>query len=113
MVNPSSFLPFFIVISDGFSFKVAFQNNIVKAVFVDEPYILMPNNLFKTPEGVFIGMDCGRFRKLFPDIRFSEVRGWAYEVVLPSGWKIGFITGQGATDYFPNHEDKVMMIYKN
>jgi hypothetical protein len=30
--------------SDSFSFKVAFQNNSVKAVFVDGPYLLIPNN---------------------------------------------------------------------
>jgi hypothetical protein len=56
MINVSTFLPFFIVVSDGFVFKAAFQNNIVKAIFVERPSVLMPGKSFETPEGIFIGM---------------------------------------------------------
>jgi hypothetical protein len=113
MVNSSSFFPFFIVVSDGFTFKVAFQNNIVKAVFVGEPPVLMPGKLFETPEGIFVGMNYRDLLKLYTDIRLSKIEGWAYEAVLISGWKIGFITGLSGTDYFPGPEDKITMIYKN
>ena len=113
LVNTSTFLPYFIVRSGDFTFKVAFKNNVVVAIFVEKPIFLLPDKLFKTPEGIFIGMSYQDLHKLFPKIKLMEKRGFAYEVLLPSGWKIGFTTGRGATDYFPNPEDIITMIYKN
>jgi hypothetical protein len=112
MVNQSTLLPFFIVRSEGYSFLVAFQDNIVRAIYVGEPRPLIPYELFKTPEGVFVGMSYREVLELVPNIRLYEKMFWAYEAILPSGWKIGFMTGKGA-DYFPSFEDKITMIYKN
>jgi hypothetical protein len=113
LINASTILPCFIVHSGDFSFIIAFKNNIIAAIFVGKPLNLKPDELFKTPEGIFLGMNYQDFHKLFPKIKLIEIWGWAYEAILPSGWKIGFSTGRGATDYFPKPEDKITMIYKN
>ena len=113
LVNSSTFLPFFIVHSGDFSFTVAFKDNIVVAIFVGEQLNSKPDKIFKTPEGISLGMKYQDLHKLFPKIMFTKIWGWAYEAILPSGWKIGFTTGRGATDFFPRSEDKITIIYKN
>ena len=113
LVNTSDLLPYFIVHFGDFTFTIAFRNNIVRAIFFGEPRVLIPDNLFKTPEGVFLGMSYHDLLKLFPNIELTERSGFAYEARLPSGWKIGFTTGNGATDYFPNPGDIITMIFKN
>jgi hypothetical protein len=114
MINASSIYPFFIVYSGDITFAVAFSDNTVKAVFVKGARSLAANiSLFKTPEGVSVGMSYRDVLQLIPNLKLVKSIGWAYEAILPSGWKIGFMTGSGATDYFPDFEDKIIMIYKN
>jgi hypothetical protein len=113
MINSSSFSPFFIVISDNFSYKVAFKDNKVIAVFVGEPVFILSRELFKTPEGVYKGMSYREVLEIYPEIRLRKLIGWAYVGVLPSGWKIGFVTGYDATEWFPNFEDHVAVIFKD
>ena len=112
MINSSTLCPYFIVCSDGMIFTVAFLDNKVRAIFVDNSST-SSDRLFKTPEGVFIGMSYSELLELFPNIELSKMHGWAYETSLSSGWQIGFFTGSTGTDHFPNPDDKINMIFKN
>jgi len=112
LINSSTFLPFFYIRSDGITFTVAFRNNVIRAIFVGD-FRHLSSELFRTPEGIFIGMSYREVRELIPDIELIEIPGFAYEGILLSGWKIGFVTGSHTTDYFPNPDDKIEMIYKN
>ena len=114
MINASTILPFFVINSDGTYFTIAFnRNNIVKAIFARAPFGLVSRKEFRTPENVFIGMSYSELLELFPNVILTKIHGWAYEYLLPSGWRIGFITGGSGTDYFPAYEEKISMIYKN
>jgi hypothetical protein len=113
LVNSSRVLPFFIVYSEGFCFSVAFKNNIVWAIFVGDMSFGTQGELFKTPEGIFMGMSYRDILKSYPRMKLIEIPGWAYIGRLPSGWKFGITTGSGATDYFPTSEEKVSIIYKD
>ncbi len=112
MINSSSILPFFVVISDDVSYKVAYENNIIQAIFVNEYYSVMEKSFFETPEGVFIGMEYAEVCKLLPHLTLKKIVGWGYTGELPSGWKIVFFTGSTMTDYIPKAGDKVGAIYK-
>jgi formylglycine-generating enzyme required for sulfatase activity len=125
-VNPSQFLPYFLVHSEGITFTVAYDSEyVVKAVFVGHyPTFLVPGELFKTPEGVSIEMSYREVLELIPNIRARRIL-YGYEATLPSGWKIGFMTslfenhrqhrvGDVVTWYGNcNYEDKIIMIYKD
>jgi hypothetical protein len=111
MVAPSQFLPYFIVLSNGFSYKVAFADNIAIAIFANKSSTA--GELFKTPENVFIGMDYQSLCKIVTKIELTKIPGWGYTGVLPSGWKIAFTTGRTYTDYYPKLNDRITMIFKN
>jgi hypothetical protein len=125
LVQTNNFFPFIFVRSEGFTFIVAFDgNNVVKAVFVGDTTSLIPGELFKTPEGVSVGMSYREVLELVPNIRARKIVD-AYEAVLPSGWKIGFMTslfenhrqhhvGDVVAWYGNcNYEDKIIKIYKD
>jgi hypothetical protein len=111
MVSSSQFLPYFVVFSNGFSYKVAFANNIVIAIFANK--FSTTGELFRTPENVFIGMDYQSLCKTVASIELTKVLGWGYTGVLPSGWKIAFTTGKTYTDYYPKSDDTITVIFKN
>jgi hypothetical protein len=115
LVGPSEILPFILVSSNSYLYKVAFYNNVVKYIFVDEDTGIFHLNAspFKTDDGIFIGMTFENLCRIMPNIELKKVNGWAYVASLPSGWKIGFSTGNTGTNYYPNSDSTVTMIYRD
>jgi hypothetical protein len=118
-VNNSNYLPYFFVNSETITFTVAFdRDNIVRAVFLGD-YPILPSDLFRTPEGVSVGMSYREVLELIPNINLERIvfEGHkttlpftlpvfeGYDATLPSGWKIRFMT--------ESFEDKIIMIYKS
>ncbi|MCL2722674.1 MAG: hypothetical protein FWD47_15200 [Treponema sp.] len=118
LVDPNNFMPYFFVNSNGIIFRVCYNRSyIVRAIFVGVPKYLMlgdliQGDLFKTPEGVFLGMTYFELLELIPNIRLNKINNWAYEAILPSGWKIAFVTGIGVVNY-PTPGNRISIIYKN
>jgi hypothetical protein len=112
----NNFFPYFLVHSEGITFSVAFdKNNVVRAVFLGN-YPILPSELFRTPEGISVGMSYSEVLELIPNIKLERIvfEGYnkttlpvyeGYEATLPSGWKIKFMTC--------SLKDKIIMIYKN
>jgi hypothetical protein len=112
MVNSSTILPYFIVYFEGTDYKIAFNNNnIIKAIFINESYIYNHRQSFKTPDGVYIGMTYGELKKIEPNIKIKEMPGWGYFGMLKSGWKVAFFIGNTLTEHFPKEDDIIKSIY--
>jgi hypothetical protein len=107
VVGPSTILPCFIVEFDNIYYDIAYNNNIVNAIFVRRTQ--QPHEVFKTPENVYIGMSYREFSAIFPDMELKKMPGWGYGTQMPSGWKIVWMS----TEHFPTENDEVTAIYKN
>jgi hypothetical protein len=110
-VSPSQFLPYFLVHSGGITFTVAFdRDQVVRAVFVGHyPIFSIPGELFKTPEGVSVGMSYREVFELIPNIILIKLPVGRNVATLPSEWQIGFKTGGS----FSVNDWEVSVIYKD
>jgi hypothetical protein len=111
IVNPNQFLSFFIVVSDGIRFDVAYSDDdIVKFIGVRNTSPEQTN--FKTPEGISLNMKYRDVRKRLFFMKLKPLRIIGYYKKLKSGWVIVFYTGKTGVDYYPNDNDAITWIFK-
>lgn len=110
-VNPSQFLPYFLVHSEGITYTVAFDgDHVVSAIYVGHyPTFLIPGESFKTPEGVSVGMSYREVLALIPHIILIELPVGRHSATLPSEWQIEFKTSGS----FSVNDWEVSVIYKD
>jgi hypothetical protein len=73
-VAAGQMLPFIEVLSENVIYRVAINNNVVKGIFVSKeiPNGINKENVFKTPEGIFIGMKYCEFKKILPNTKLMR-----------------------------------------
>jgi len=108
VIDSNALYSYFLVNDNNFIYKISYSQNIIKYIIINDNSL----NIFETPEGIKIGMTLSELRNKFPDIKIYRNSGFGYFGELPSGWKIGFFTGQTATEYYPKNDEKIKTIFK-
>ena len=109
IIDKNDINEYFLIIDDGIVYKIVYSNeNIVNYIVVDDLYL----RKFETSEGISIGMTFYELKKIIPNIKIHEIRGFGYFGQLPSNWKVGFYTGKTATEYFPKDDDIIKSIFQ-
>jgi hypothetical protein len=110
-VNPSQFFPYFLVHSEGITYTVAFDgDHVVRTIYVGHyPTFSIPGELFKTPEGVSVGMSYREVLALIPHMMLIKLPVGRHSATLPSEWQIEFKTGGS----FSVNDWEVSVIYKD
>ena len=94
LISPSAFVPYFNIYENSYWYRIAIADNKVDTIFVSDAYF---GKVFRTKEGVFLGMPKAKLLEICPDLAFTKINGWGSEASLKSGWKI-LITNKDGTD---------------
>ena len=94
LVSPSNFVPYFNIYENPYWYRIAITNNTVDTIFVSDAYF---GKVFRTKEGVFLGMPKAKLLEICPDLTFTKIDGWGSEASLKSGWKL-LITNKDGID---------------
>jgi len=109
IIDKNDINEYFLIVDDGIVYKIVYsKKNIVNYIVIDDLYL----KKFETPEGISIGMTFYDLKKIIPNIKIYEIRGFGYFGQLPSNWKVGFFTGETATEYFPKDDDVIKNIFQ-
>lgn len=75
-------------------------------------FISTSDQRFITPEGISVGMKLEEVLKTHSGELLADP-GWAYFIVLPSGWNAAFTVGYTMTESKPDDTTKVAFLFKN